>query len=146
MDYIIFHPAMDHIGMYLHLALGILICKACSMQGCASNANVHIIDHHNGCALLHIWDHEEFNVLLAQRHYPATYKDIIHSAPCGPPIQKVEHKVSFTCTLSPPTCIFATIFQECMARHIASSFYDHNHYPNCINCYKVLAVIQTVCA
>ena len=142
-DYIVVHPALDHIGFYLHMALRILICKACGARGLASNAMDHIVDCHDGRALLRGWDREGFDGLLAQYRCPTTYKDVVHPAPHGPPIQKVEHKISFVCTLSPSTCAFATS-QEWMVKHIASSVHDRDCYPNSIDCYKGSAVIQTV--
>ena len=145
-DYIVVHPALDHIGFYLHRALGILICKACGARGLASNAKDHVVDRHDGRALLRGWDREGFDGLLAQYGCPTTYEDVVHPAPRGPPIQKVERKIGFVCTLSPSTCAFATTSQEWMVKHVASSVHDRDRYPNSIDCYKGSAVIQTVFA
>ena len=146
MDYIVVHPALDHIGFYLHAALGILICKACGARGLACNAKDHIVDHHDGCGLLRGWDREAFNGLIAQNHCLAGYEDIMHPAPRGPPIQNVKRKVGFMCTLSPSTCAFASTSQEWMLKHVVSSIHDLDRYPNSIDCYKGSAVIQTVFA
>lgn len=111
-NYLVSHPRLDPVGVYIHAGLLILQCRQCRAYLATDDLKGHMKAHKISIEKARIEDAmllcRELKIYEAQKH-------VLFPTPLGPPIQNLDSTPGYICRQ--PNCGYAVVCADSMTSH-----------------------------